>query len=443
MEQTSKSPLFSFILFIIVVSIVNSVQQMISPNLLAIAQYFGFGTQTTQLGVLTFAFTMVTGGVMLIFGYLADKLVRKWIVFGGTLVYSIFSCLIYWVPGNLAGYYIFFVLAAGVGAGYGALIPSVFSLIGDLIKQEDRSKGYSFFSIAGLFGMVLGLGLSSTIGQTNWRLPYLIVGILGLINTALLLRFQEPSRVGKDMEGTEYPYRIKREDLPIILSKKSNIWLIVNFVDTIPTGIIMFLLYTYMQQIHNIPSDLTLIFLAFILLSTLVGTVVFGAMGDNMFKRGNKRARVQLALMANIVPIPFVFIGLLIPFRVPDGATIIDLFTTPGALIMLVLFSIGLFVNGAVNGGWYATVADLNLPEHRGTILATANFFDIIGKALGPLIGAVVTDHFGILIGMASSIVAWVFLPLFWISLMRNTEKDMLALDQQLHERLQELVAKK
>jgi MFS family permease len=322
------------------------------------------------------------------------------------------------------------------------VIPSIFSLIGDIIKQEDRSKGYSFFSIASLFGMMLGILLSTFLGQLDWRLPYLIVGLLGLGSSLFMLRFHEPSRLGMDAlsvgaeQTPEASYRIKREDLPLIFKKKSNIWLIVNFVDTIPTGIIMFLLYTFMKQEHNVPESLTIIFLGFILISTLIGTVVFGTLGDRMFKKGNKKARVQLALFANIAPIPFVFIALLIPFRVPDNASVLDLFTTTGALIMLILLVIGLFINGAVNGSWYATVVDLNLPEHRGTVLAVANFFDILGKSLGPLIGAIITDHYGITAGMTSSIVAWIFLPFFWISLMRNAVPDMETVNRILADRI-------
>jgi MFS family permease len=436
--MNSKARL-SLVIFIVITTIINSVQQMIPPNLLSISNYFGFEGDTAPLGVLTFTFTIISGIAMVIFGYLADKLVRKWLVLGGVFVYSFFAALIFLVPGTPNGFRLFYILITLSGAGFGAAVPSVFSLIADIIRQEDRSKGFSFFSIANLMGMMVGIVLSTFLGQLNWKLPYLIIGIVGLVSAGLMVKFQEPPRLGGaiDVENPpEISYRIKKEDLPIIFSKKSNIWLILNFVDTIPTGIILFLIYTFMKTEHNMPESLTLVFLAFILISTLIGTIVFGYVGDNLFKLGYKKARVQLALIANIVPIPFVFIALLIPFRMSDEATIADIFRNSGALLMLVLMVIGLFINGAVNGSWYATVVDLNLPEHRGTVLATANFFDILGKSLGPLIASFITDTYGILAGMTSSIFAWILLPFFWISLWRNCEKDMANVDSTILNRI-------
>ncbi|MGQ4872772.1 MAG: MFS transporter [Promethearchaeia archaeon] len=448
-KTSSQSSLVSIILFITIIALVNSMQNMISPNLIIISDYFGFKGTKTGLGFLTFIFTILSGISMIIFGILTDKFTRKWIVFAGTTVYSFFSVLIILVPPGLNGYYFFFFLTCIIGVGYGAIIPSIFSLIGDLVSQDDRSKGFSFFSIASLFGLALGMTLATAVGGSDWRISYFIVGIAGLISAFVILKFKEPSRLGKDnlilleKDGIDYTYRIKKEDLPYIFKKKSNIWLIVNFVDTIPTGLILFLLFAYMKEYHNIPSSLALIFLMLILISTLFGTVIFGFIGDNMFKKGKKKARVYLALMANIAPIPFVFIALIIPFRISSDAQLIDLFLVPGAVLMLILMIIGLFLNGAVNGSWYATVVDINLPEHRATVLSTANFFDIIGRAIGPLIGAIIADNFGILWGMMISIFFWSVLPFFWIPVLKNVVNEMEETNRIFRERLEKLANQK
>ncbi|MHA1327465.1 MAG: MFS transporter [Promethearchaeota archaeon] len=429
-----KMSTLSIILFIIVVSLVSSISNMISPNLLIISNFFGFGGNTAPLGTLTFTFTIMTGITMLFFGFLTDKIVRKWIVLTGTLVFSVFSLFTILVPAGQYGFQVFYAITIIIGVGYGALIPSIFSLIGDMISQEDRSKGFSFFSIASLIGMVLGTGLATFAGPIDWRLSYFFIGIIGVIAGIFFLFFKEPSRLGVDYQNLiqkdaiEYTYRIKISDLKVIFKKKSNVWLIINFVDTIPTGIILFLLFAYMETYHGISSDITLILLLIILFSTLLGTIVFGFIGDKQFKKGKKRARVGLALIGNIVPIPFVFIALIIPFKSPD------LF--PGLLIWLLLFSIGIFINGAVNGNWYATVVDLNLPEHRGTVLATSNFFDIIGRAIGPLIGSIMADNFGFVYGMMISIFFWILIPFFWIGVWKNILPEMEFTEKVFKERL-------
>ncbi len=444
-----NSSLLSLILFIIIIALVYSVQNMISPNILEMSKYFGFGEDLTQLGFLTFSFMILSGFSMIFFGYLADKIIRKWIVFSGTLIYSFFAVLVILVPSGNIGYRFFFFLTCMTGIGFGAIVPSIFSLIGDMISQDDRSKGFSLFSIATLLGMLLGILLATFGGTPDWRVPFLLIGIAGSINAVIILFFKEPARIGKDklnlikINEVDYTYRIKKEDLKVIFKKKSNIWLILNFVDTIPTGIILFLLWVYMEEIHNVPKDIAIIFLAFIFLSTLLGTIIFGIIGDNLFKKGKKNARVYLALMANIVPIPFVFIGLMIPFKAPNGVTVGDLFLIPGAIIMLILTSIGLFINGATNGSWYATVVDINLPEHRGTVLATANFFDILGKALGPWIGAVVSDAFNSLAGINVSIIFWIFLPFFWIPVLKHVIPEMQETERIFLERIESLKGSK
>lgn len=439
-NNSKKIPILSIILFITIVTLISSISNMISPNLLIISNYFGFGGNTTPLGILTFSFTILTGISMLIFGILADKIIRKWIVFIGTIIFSIFSFLTIFIPSGLTGYFLFFFLTIITGIGYGALIPCIFSLIGDIVSQEDRSKGFSFFSISSLIGMAVGTGLATFLGTMDWRISYSIIGIAGFISGLLFIFFQEPSRAGRDYsymlekDAVEYTYRINFSDLKVIFKKKANIWLIINFVDTIPTSIILFLLFAYMEDFHGISSDVTLIYLIFILLATLIGTIVFGFIGDKQFKKGSKKARVKLALLGNIIPIPFIFIALIIPFRAPD--------LIPGILIWLILFMIGIFINGAVNGNWYATVVDLNLPEHRGTVLATSNCFDIIGRAIGPLIGSIFADTFGFVYGMMISIFFWIFIPFFWIAVLKNIVPEMEATEKIFAERLESLIKK-
>ena len=441
MKNNSKNiPILSIILFITIVTLISSISNMISPNLLIISNYFGFGGNTTPLGILTFSFTILTGIAMLIFGFLADKIIRKWIVFIGTIIFSIFSFITIFIPPDLNGYFLFLFLTIMTGIGYGALIPCIFSLIGDIVSKEDRSKGFSFFSISSLIGMVVGTGLATFLGSIDWRISYSIIGIAGFISALLFIFFREPSRAGRDYsymlekDAVEYTYRINFSDLKVIFKKKANIWLIINFVDTIPTGIILFLLFAYMEDYHGISSDVTLIYLILILLATLIGTIVFGFIGDKQFKKGSKKARVKLALLGNIIPIPFIFIALIIPFRAPD--------LMPGILIWLILFMIGIFINGAVNGNWYATVVDLNLPEHRGTVLATSNFFDIIGRAIGPLIGSIFADTFGFVYGMLISIFFWILIPFFWIGVLKNVVPEMDATEKIFTKRLESLIKK-
>ncbi len=436
----------SVLLFIISVAIVYSIQNLISPGLLTMSNYFGFGGDKTQLGTLTFSFTLTSGGSIIIFGYLTDKIKRVRMLILGAAIVAVSAMLTILVVPNLDGFNLFFALQMVFGMGVGGIIPTTFSLIGDIVAENERARGYSFFSVATLIGTAVGVVSGSILIEIDWRLSYVAIGIAGAAVTGFLFFLKEPNRVGKDYlltagnDAVEYTYRIKASDLKQIFKKKTNVWLIVNFVDTIPTGIILFLLFAYLEEIHNVQESHAILFLAFVLVSTLVGTAIFGYVGDKLFKKGNKRARVLLALLANVAPIPFVFVALNIPFWIPDGAPVEAILTNPGAILMIALMSTGLFINGATNGCWYATVVDINLPEHRGTTLATANFFDIIGRAMGPLIGAVLADTFGMMTGINFSIISWVLIPLFWIGVLKNVIPDMNATKKTFEARLADLV---
>ncbi|NMC05041.1 MAG: MFS transporter [Candidatus Lokiarchaeota archaeon] len=442
----SKGPARGFaypiLVFIIVIAVVYAIQNLIAPNLQYLSNQFGFGGETTPLGTLQFTFMMSSGVTMVIFGYLADKMVRVKILLIGCLLFSIPSVLVIIVGTGFTGYVFFFILQVASGTGLGMTIPVTFSLTGDIVPQNDRAKGFSYFSIATLLGGVVASVLAGIIPSAEWRIPYLGVGIAGIVVSIMTCFVKEPNRIGRDFlliagkETVDYSYRIRPADLKVIFKKRTNLWLVINFVDTVPTGIILFLLYKYMDEYHDVDKSMTLVFLAFVLIGTMIGTLVFGAIADSRFKRGNKRARVLLALFANVAPIPFVFIAFLIPFRF-TGTSIVDLFTTPGAIIVIVLLTVGLFLNGATNGSWYATVVDINLPEHRGTILATANFFDIIGKSIGPLVGTMLSDAFGVLVGINASIIFWCALPFFWIAVLRHFMDDLEATEATFKERLE------
>ncbi|HME56585.1 MAG TPA: MFS transporter [Candidatus Lokiarchaeia archaeon] len=422
--------------FITTILLINALQYLISPGLNTIAKYFGFvdpvtgAVLTSQLGILQSMITIIGGASVIIFGYLSDKIVRVRILLVGSMIYSVSAILVSLVSNSMAGYVLYFILNACAGFGYGMIIPTTFSLIGDLVLQKDRAKGFSFVSIATLLGTAVGFVMGATIIDIDWRLSYFILGLIGLGNGFLTLTIKEPNRAGRDyvLSGNlerEYSYRIRLSDLKVILKKKTNIWLIINFVDTVPTGIIMFLLFKYLLDIHGIPETMSILFLMLVFVSTLVGTIVFGFIGDARFKKGNKSARVHLALIANVVPIPFIFFAFVIPFQLPQNGTITDLFMIPGAVAMILLICIGLFINGATNGCWYATVVDVNLPEHRATVLAAANFFDIVGRSIGPLIGSIVADAFGLEAGMLMSIYFWIAIPFFWIGILQNFVHDM------------------
>ncbi len=436
-----------FILMLIVLfSYAN--QNLITPNLNSIlVDFFGTSTNSTPLGTLSLVVTLVSAISMVGFGLSTDKYSRKWICFGGSLVFSIFSILSYFTPSGSNGFSYFFFVQVMNGIGLGCVVPTIFSLIGDFVTTKNRSKALSGFSIAGLLGQGVGIIVASSVGY--WRLSFLIIGITNLICTLLIPAVKEPVRGRTDdliadlvAQGKVYSYTIKRQDLRVVFERKSNLWLIVNFVDTVPTGIILFLLFRYMEIVHNVGQGATTTVLIGGLVGGLFGNAVFGIISDHYFKK-SRRARVWFAFAGNIFPIPFIFFAFILPFRAPDGATIMEIFAIPQLVVFMLLVSIGLFLNGSVGPNWYSTLMDVNLPEHRGTVVAAANFFDLAGRALGPFLGSLFDTAFGPEIGILSSVIFWIALPFFWIGVLKNVAKDMNSVKVILQRRRDELIHQK
>jgi MFS family permease len=431
----------------------NADQNLISPNLDPILLYFGFNiADATPIGYVTSFATVLTALSMVIFGISADKYSRKWICFWGSLAYCSFSILTYFTPSGNTGYVYFFFVRAMNGFAIGCVVPTIFSLMGDLVKPADRSKVLSWVSVAGLLGQGLGLALASGVYEatSSWQLPFLIIASCNMACALFIPATKEPVRGAAEAgigdlitQGHVYSYKIRKEDLRALFERKSNLWLIINFVSTIPAAIILFLLFRYMQLVHGVDQVSTFLLLIVVLVGGILGNIVFGALADRSYNRGKKNARVMYAFWGNVAPIPFAIAAFLIPFQVPPGASIAELFQIPGLLGMIGLLAVALFLNGAVGPNWYSSLMDVNLPEHRGTMVATANLFDLIGKSIAPLFAAYFDLVWGTQYGILSSVLFWVILPLFWIEVLRHYKHDVEEVKKIIKERTQMMAAEK
>ncbi|MHA1731185.1 MAG: MFS transporter [Promethearchaeota archaeon] len=441
---------FTILLFIAITTTSFADANMVAPNLVPILGDFGFDpANKLPLGVLTFAYVLASAGAMVFFGILSDKYERKWVALAGCLTFSTFSVLTFWTPHGAAGYTYLFVVRVLNGFGVGAVVPTVFSLFGDLVPVERRGVVFSWFSVATLVGQALGnalaAGLFSMTG--DWRTPFIFTGLANLAMSVLVLAVKEPARgrmehalagVIDEREGVVYDYTFHARDFRVLKERKSNAWLVANFVDTIPAAIILFLLYAYMEEVHNIPATASLTFLLVAGVGGAVGAVVGGAVGDKYFKI-NRKARVQISIFANLAPIPFVIVAFLLPFHAPDGASVGEILAMPGVVAFTALIFVALLLNGGVGPNWYSTLMDVNLPEHRGTMVAMANTMDQVGRAVAPLVGTWVATTFSTTAGILSSVFFWVALPFFWIPVLRHITSDLDDVDRILEKRASEL----
>jgi len=432
-------------LFSLIILFEYSDQNMLNPLLNTLLfEFFHDINNVTPLGWVNFTFTILSAISMIIAGILADITTRKKICFTAAILYSIFSILTFFTPQDSMGYHFYFITRALNGIGIGAVIPTIFSMIGDLVTSEKRTTYFGYITISMLLGQMVGLSLGSSM-TNSWRFAYLITGSINLILAFCLLFIKEPKRGAGEkelqnliLEGAEYRFKWKKEDLKKIWSNRSNFWLIMNFIDTFPGSIILFLIFKYMEDIHNIHEEIVNIVIIFVAVVSIFGPYLFGRLGDILFRK-NKRAKVEIALFCNIFPIIFFVIFLKLDFILPENFNISQISSNPYLILTILMISVAMFINQGVGPNWYSSLTDINLPEHRGTMVSFASFTDLIGRSLGPLIASFIATIFGITYAMWSSVIFWIINVFFWIPVFFNIEKDLDNVHIILEQRAKEL----
>jgi MFS family permease len=440
--------------------------------------------------------TLVSGAFTFVFGYMSDKRSRKQLLLIGGGIWAI-SCLMFSFSPNIIFMFIFRISAS---AGLGSVTPVVFSLLSDMFPSEKRSNSFAWWSLATLIGGLAGGGIALAFNRINfqgispewetwnleqkmialasafpaevqlWRSPFLLVGILGIAFAGLLLLVKEPKRGARDKQlrnvlandELRYSYTIRRSDLKQIWTIKSNFWLIFNFLDVVVSGFFIANLVLYIQgemrfsftEILDIGYVLCLVLPAVLL--GLFGQFYFAKLGDKKVQAGDPAGRVKVAIMGGILHIPFFVMAFLIsPFKgnesfffgllqVPDWAFWI------GMVIAGLVLGIGLMWSFAIAPNWYASLIDVNLPEHRSTMIATASLLDTIGRSFGSIMGGIFISYFDTITYYSiSTSIIWMTLifggisGIMWIPIYKYCNKDFTHIQELLASRAKELEAQK
>jgi MFS family permease len=133
------------------------------------------------------------------------------------------------------------------------------------------------------------------------------------------------------------------------------------------------------------------------------------------------------------------FIFIKSDFWIPDKTPFLAMLDIPGVVVMIAAVAGAVFLNQGVNPNWYSTLTDVNLPEHRGTMVSMASVMDLLGHALGPLIAAYIASRWGLRTAMKSVILFWGLNILFWLPLLIVIKEDLGKIHGLLIKRAEEL----
>ncbi|WKB37292.1 MFS transporter [Terrilactibacillus sp. S3-3] len=187
-----------------------------------------------------------------------------------------------------------------------------FSALTDFVPYNYRGMVLSFWGMSQGLGGIIGALLASLIStETNWRMPFETLSIVGLVLIIFYFFVEEPRKGRMEPElqalmnnGKNYNYRIKINQLFDIISKKSNLLLFFQgFFMNIATGSLIWLPTLYISKIQALgySSKIAIIAAAFLFGIFQLGGITssfFGYLGDVLQRKTYKGRSLMTAFFS-------------------------------------------------------------------------------------------------------------------------------------------------
>jgi MFS transporter, Spinster family, sphingosine-1-phosphate transporter len=281
-----------------------------------------------------------------------------------------------------------------------------FSVVSDLISPRRRGLVMGLWGVSQGVGTLVGVGLAGLLGAGDWRAPFRVLTVVGIAATiAYLFTYRirrgesEPQLRALYEAGGEYDYRISRADLPRIAARRTNVWLVAQGLTAqVAFGSLVWLPRLFQAKAEDIgyAEDTAIVVGSVFTVLVLTGGVLSlpgGLIGDRLQRR-TPRGRALVASVGVFAAVPLFLALFFFPLRLDlpvgetdRGAIVVgvarSLVTEPAmaATFLVALVAIGLI--SAQSPNWYALVAEVNPPEHRGTAFSAGNLVNGVGRTAG------------------------------------------------------------
>jgi MFS family permease len=440
----SAHRVYSVVVFVVLASLDNVAIGLVPPLYGSIGD--DLGVSQGHIALATTVMFLISAVAAIGFAYVGDRTNRKPVLVTGTLI---------WVAGTAlsgeAHSYTVFLLAQVIAAfGLGAVASVSFSVVSDLITPKRRGLVMSFWGLSQGVGTLAGTLIGGLLGHNDWREPFLVTAAAGVIATvAYLFTYSVPRGDSQpELAGIEYDERIHHDDLPIILRRRTNVWLILQGgTSQIAFGSLVWLPVLFRARAEDqgyTAGTAILVGSVFATLFQLGGALsILGGLAGDRLQRRTPRGRALVAAVGVLAAVPLYVALFFVPMRieVPDGASsgaviravLTDVFTEPTVGICLIIAIIALMLTSANSPNWFAMIADVNPPEHRSTVYSLGNLVNGFGRAGGNVmvdvafrgLAGAFPPPLNYAVGLASF--QFFFVPtgvMFWLA-SRTVAKDM------------------
>jgi MFS family permease len=385
---------YSVVVFIILASLDNVAIGLVPPLVSPISR--DLSVAESSIGLVTAVSFLVTAVAGVGWAYWGDRTNRKRLLMLGTLLWAA-GLVATATSGSLLAFFGAQMLAS---LGLGAVGSVGYSVVSDLISPRRRGLVMSLFGLSQGAGTLAGTLLGGVLGGADWRRPFWLLAGVGAAATVAYV-FTYNIRRGQSepqLAGVDYEYRISRSDLPAIVRRRSNVWLILQGVTAQVTfGSLVWLprLLQAKAEAQGYPeATAILIGSLFATMFQLGGVLsIFGGLVGDRLQRRNPGGRALVAAIGILGGIPLYLLLFFAPLRIDVApgasggavtkAVLTSIFTEPAMAITFLTALGALALTSANSPNWFALIADVNPPEHRGTVYSLGNLANGVGRAAG------------------------------------------------------------
>lgn len=393
--------IYTIAVFTVLAAFDNVVLGLFPPLFLTISR--DLKVRVSTLGMMSALNIFVISVSSIVWGYLSGKYNRKRLIMVGTLIWSI---AVYGTSKSLNITQLYTSqIATGIGLG---CIGSIgFSVLTDYIPSRQRGVMLSLWGLSQGFGGIAGALMASLMASSgDWRRPFRIVSITGIILIIFYFFIREPD-VGESepelkelyQKGKDYKYSMEFSHVSELVFKRSNLLLFVqSLLFNITTGTLIWLptLYNAKLRAQGYPLETAIIASGYLYGIFQIGGLTsswFGYIGDR-FQRRNFRARAYITATLIVMAVPFYTAVFLIPMRGIDlgrsgnPLSVFVLLTesfikNPYMAAMFILAFFASACQSSNTPNYLALITDVNLPEHRGTVFSISNLMSGLGRTAG------------------------------------------------------------
>lgn len=243
-----------------------------------------------------------------IFGYLGDRVSRKWLIAAGIFVWSLGTVLT-----GIAGTFTLLLACralVGVGeASYATISPG---LISDSYEPARRNNALTIFYVAIPVGSALGFVFGGQMAEHfGWRQAFYWAGVPGLLLSLVLLPFQDQPRGHADATAPVTKGKPNVKEFLRLFGNLRYMLVILGYIAyTFALGAFAFWGPTFLEKVHGLPTTQADNFFGAVIVGAgLVGTMA-GGFAATAWQKRNPAGYAWLLACSILAAVPFSFVAI-------------------------------------------------------------------------------------------------------------------------------------